>query len=858
MAVNEPTKGDTSTSKTGVMAIGQKAVGETVKIDVGGTATEFIVVHQGNPDPALYDISCTGTWLLAKDCLAEGPWAATNTNAYLKCIALTALKDVVKKFPAAVVQQFKMAKIPYCAGGGGSTVNSGTNGMATKMFLLSEYEVGYTNSISSYIPVDGAKLDYFDSGNGGSSKRIANYNGSALGWWTRSPLTVSNYQSWRITNEGFGGGESTSGYHGIRPAFIMPFNAAVSEDGYLTGGTQPVKLGSLAIGTQLPITYQGKKRNFIIVNQGNPDATMYDSSCNGTWLLLKTPFQKAFWGNDDSYSKSVCAVEIGQQHKNMLDTEVQKLVKRVKIPYQETRTDALRTKADGFACDMFLLSSREIGINSPNDSTATYNASKIAYFKYGTVVPSEMISGSRWWLRNQNGMYGGTALCVDSEGKLANQACGGVELQLRPCMILPIECEIDTNGGISTGAKKVKLGELTEGSNVTLNENGSPVSFYVAKQNYESGLNGTGRTLVVRKDCYDKRRWNSENVNTYATSTIDTWLNGTYKKLLDSSIQKVMSTTKFKYILGNRNTAVGTLERSVFLLSFTELGGKNYDKPDGTVLDIASDLLIAYLNGSAIDQWTRTAASDSYSVGCLAYNGAYGGHDADNTTAGSRPAFTLPDNLAIDTTGSVVVNAAPTVTCRDGASGVKLGTKTAPWNFKYVPLDEDGDALTVKEKLDGVVKKTRTNVASGTELTFELASTAAGFQKILNGSHTITIEVSDGTETTEFTATFDKAVYKAKITLTKPLAVAGDITVAIMAMVGQIPGDAKYTIEATNNAKDANPVWQDVTSEVDNSQNIVFKNHVTTNGAAFAFRITVERGSSNTGGYISAVTGAFQ
>ena len=81
------------------------------------------------------------------------------------------------------------------------------------------------------------------------------------------------------------------------------------------------------------------------------------------------------------------------------------------------------------------------------------------------------------------------------------------------------------------------------------------------------------------------------------------------------------------------------------------------------------------------------------------------------------------------------------------------------------PNDADGDKLTVTEKLDGVLKKTRTNVTSGTQLTFECASTAAEFQKILNGTHTITIEVSDGKASATFTATFTKAVHKATITL---------------------------------------------------------------------------------------------
>ena len=131
------------------------------------------------------------------------------------------------------------------------------------------------------------------------------------------------------------------------------------------------------------------------------------------------------------------------------------------------------------------------------------------------------------------------------------------------------------------------------------------------------------------------------------------------------------------------------------------------------------------------------------------------------------------------------------------------------------------------------------------------------FQKILNGTHTITIEASDGKASATFTATFTKAVHKATITLKTPLAVSGDITAAVMSVVGQIPAGAVYKVEATNNAKDTSPVWQDVTAEVKSGANIVFTNKKAANGAAFNFRITVERGTS-AGGYISGVSGAFQ
>lgn len=54
--------------------LGSKAVGSIVKLKVGGTLTDFIVVHQGRPSTSLYDASCDGTWLLMKDCYEQKQW----------------------------------------------------------------------------------------------------------------------------------------------------------------------------------------------------------------------------------------------------------------------------------------------------------------------------------------------------------------------------------------------------------------------------------------------------------------------------------------------------------------------------------------------------------------------------------------------------------------------------------------------------------------------------------------------------------------------------------------------------------------------------------------------------------------
>lgn len=210
------------------------------------------------------------------------------------------------------------------------------------------------------------------------------------------------------------------------------------------------------------------------------------------------------------------------------------------------------------------------------------------------------------------------------------------------------------------------LSAFAEGDIIYLNENGNPVPFYIAKHNYESGLNGSGRTLLLRCDECGSSYWmnfNSTGVNNYAGGTLDNWLNGTYKARLDANVQSAMSTTKFYYTPGNGNYSVTTLSRSVFALSVTEYGfSDSYANTEGSALPN-----ISIMRACPTDRnysyyykrpWTRTPRkyTSTYehtqaflidqmktSTSCsLGYNGA-------GATASVRPAFTLPSSFAIST-----------------------------------------------------------------------------------------------------------------------------------------------------------------------------------------------------------------
>lgn len=408
----------------------------------------------------------------------------------------------------------------------------------------------------------------------------------------------------------------------------------------------------------------------------------------------------------------------------------------------------------------------------------------------------------------------------------------------------------------------VKLSTKAVGSIVKIKVNGAAKDFIIVHQGlpssaYDASCNGV---WVVMKDIYTTMKWDGSN-NDYLNSDMTAYLNGTFISLIDADIRNAIKQVKIPYTnYSNNNVMSGSngLSCKVFLLSGTEVGfsGVSYMNTEGAKLSYfnSASKRIAYNGSSAAIWWLRSPYTSNGNVVWYVYTDGSSNFNWYYYSYGVRPAFVLPSTLVVSDDGTVSTNTAPAI----NASSTNLGKQNAPFNFAYTVTDADGDTLTIAEKLDGKTTATRTGIASGTALTFEQTASAAGFQKILNGNHTITVEVSDGKETVSTSATFTKAVHAASVTLAEPLAVEGDITVAVLQVTGSIPDDAKFKAEVTNNALDSSPVWQDATTEVRKGVNIVFENKTATNGAAFNFRVSVERGESGEGGYIEAVSGAFQ
>ena len=217
---------------------------------------------------------------------------------------------------------------------------------------------------------------------------------------------------------------------------------------------------------------------------------------------------------------------------------------------------------------------------------------------------------------------------------------------------------------ITATAAQALLGNAKVGSVVTIRENGALTEYLVAAHDYESSLNREGRTLLVRQEFADARRWNDKDVNAYAESEIDRWLTGAFMARFDAEMLEAMSTTKIRYVPGNGTTEAGVLTRKIFLLSAAELGIRDTTSdPAGQVLEGADALKTFADKEKAF--WTRTPVVDasedglpesenltratvcgsggrSQNVKCSATTCKY---ITTTMTLYSRPAFTLPGSM---------------------------------------------------------------------------------------------------------------------------------------------------------------------------------------------------------------------
>lgn len=221
-------------------------------------------------------------------------------------------------------------------------------------------------------------------------------------------------------------------------------------------------------------------------------------------------------------------------------------------------------------------------------------------------------------------------------------------------------------------------------------------------------------------------------------------------------------------------------------------------------------------------------------------------------------AYNIPNDIMISDTPdeygvfSMVWNEPPEIN-HTGPSA--LGNKTEGFAVNYSISDENGDPVTVTEKLDGIVRRTYTPQLDAPQ-SFQ-AVLPQNFLTVLNGEHVLTIEVNDGKAAAEpVNITFKKTVYGAALTLDEPVVTDDRLASIKLPITGYIPPDAIISILVSNNALDAVPVWEDATAALMNGYSHVFVNEQkTADDWGVNFKIEIQRGPSGEGGYIYIVEG---
>ena len=203
-------------------------------------------------------------------------------------------------------------------------------------------------------------------------------------------------------------------------------------------------LGDIAVGTSVFMNVDGTSCEWIIVQQGNPDSTVYDSSCDGTWLLLKNLYvAMALDSKDNDYANSDVHAYLNGTFINLLDSDIKNAVKTVKIPYTNGtgKDGTLVTGENGLSTQVFLLSVAELGLTA---SAANVEGVLLNYFDgadTNKLIATLNGNTTDWWLRSPTKRRN-TSYRVNTSGSLGSTTISN-SLGIRPALIMPSETLVD-------------------------------------------------------------------------------------------------------------------------------------------------------------------------------------------------------------------------------------------------------------------------------------------------------------------------------------------------------------------------------------------------------------------------------
>lgn len=289
---------------------------------------------------------------------------------------------------------------------------------------------------------------------------IGDENGLAMEWFTSHihsyttkvtapTCTVQGYTTYTCSCGDSYKSDYTAAGHKYGTAywsseFSTGYGKKCSVCGQLTAVTP--KLSNLDIGSSVYMNVDGAQREFLVVHQGRP-SSVYDSSCNGTWLLMKDSYiRKGLTGYTigNDYAASNVHSYLNDTFVNLFDSGIQSIIKQVKIPYTNGKgsVGTVSTGSSGLSAKVFLLSYTEVGFSG---DSANVEGSILSYFNGAD--DSKRIakfdgSAFYWWLRSPVSGTTNLAWCVLGNGS-AYYTSTSSEWAVRPVIILPSSTSIN-------------------------------------------------------------------------------------------------------------------------------------------------------------------------------------------------------------------------------------------------------------------------------------------------------------------------------------------------------------------------------------------------------------------------------
>lgn len=257
----------------------------------------------------------------------------------------------------------------------------------------------------------------------------------------------NQYQSTGYTDTGLT--NDTTYYYGV---FAYNKDGVASEGAFVNATPKAgTPVSSLAVGTLIKINENGAPVEYMVVNQGLPSA-MYDTSCDGCWVLRKDIAENRKWySSNNDYKNSDIQAYLNGSWLSRYSAGVLSQIKQVKIPYQNGTGEggSVASGANGLSCKIFLLSGYELGWTTSDNAWLPKDGAKLSYFSSGagSAANSKRIanyngSATVWWLRSPHTFNTGGVWSVNSDGNYENQYCHDA-YGVRPALVLPSTALVD-------------------------------------------------------------------------------------------------------------------------------------------------------------------------------------------------------------------------------------------------------------------------------------------------------------------------------------------------------------------------------------------------------------------------------